>query len=133
MFIYQVNRPKIMRVTRRIAFDTSYKSALQVWLISRKSLVFFKFSIWQCCYFTELPWDDFACLQIKSIQKIWRKIDIEITPEIICKVHQVIQNLYDLAKKVKKLEVGERFPAIILNLNGVDNGWGCVLMAKIIR
>ena len=33
MFIYQVNRPKSMRVTRLIAFDTSYKSTLQVWLI----------------------------------------------------------------------------------------------------
>ena len=33
MFIYQVNRPKSMRVTRLIDFDTSYKSTLQVWLI----------------------------------------------------------------------------------------------------
>ena len=39
-------------------------------------------------------------VQIKSIQKIWQKIAQKIT----YKLHQVIQKLYDLAKKVKKLE-----------------------------
>ena len=52
-------------------FDTySYKSALQDWLFKGKVWSFWKFWIWQPCYFTELPWDHFAWSEIVLNSKI---------------------------------------------------------------
>ena len=52
-----------MRVTRRMVLTHLSKALYEFGCFKEKVWSFLKFWIWQRCYFTELPWTDFACLQ----------------------------------------------------------------------
>ena len=49
-----------MRVTRRIVLTHLTKALYKFSCFKEKVWSFLKVWIWQCCYFTELPWYDFA-------------------------------------------------------------------------
>ena len=61
MFIYQVSQLRSMRVTRRIVLTLLTKTLYKFGCCKEKNWSSLKFWIWQRCYFTKLPWDDFAC------------------------------------------------------------------------
>ena len=60
MFIFQVNQPKSMRVTRRIVLTLLTKALYKFGCFKERVWSFLWLWIWQRCYFTELPWDDFV-------------------------------------------------------------------------
>ena len=49
------------RVTRRIVLTLLTKVLYKFGCFKETVWSFLKFWIWQRCYFTELPWDNFAC------------------------------------------------------------------------
>ena len=77
MFIYQVSRLRSMRVTRRIVLTLLTKALYKFGCFKEKVWSFLKFWIWQCCYFTELPWHVFARWQLTQVSKKGAEIDKE--------------------------------------------------------
>ena len=64
-----------MRVTRRIVLTLLTKALYEFGCFKEKVWSFLKFWIWQRCYFTELPWHDFAwfCMILQHFEFVnWR-------------------------------------------------------------
>ena len=50
------------KISRRIVLTLLKKALYEFGCFKEKVWSFLKFWIWQRCYFTEFPWDDFACV-----------------------------------------------------------------------
>ena len=77
MFVYLVSQLWGMRVTRRIVWTLLSKALYKFGCSKEKVWSFLKFWIWQCCYFTELPWHVFARWQLTQVSKKGAEIDKE--------------------------------------------------------
>ena len=67
LFTELVNSEVFMRVTKRIVLTLLTKALYKFVCFKEKVWSFLKLWIWQQCYFTELPWDDFACKNVALV------------------------------------------------------------------